>query len=234
MANLYWMMDSQTKLLQATDNAPSVEVSTDSVIAYLETDTARPFVSRLLNHGISGLLAYETQTSSLESRPPQPSTSTVPMDCTFWEIFFHSSFLIANRFLNEQNYAESARWYQYIFAPTGFRDADGELEMLGGKVRYWNVAPLQQDPEWNDTVPPTVDPDVIAMNDPMHYKLAIFLNSVNRLIEQGDSAYRQLQRDYLAQAKMCYLQASQMLGPRPVINYTNSWPDPTLGARPRP
>ena len=199
------------------------------LIAHLETHTAQLFMSRLLNQGIGGLLAYDIQISDIEYNNSQPIDFNGAYGLYFWEIFFHASFLIANRFLNEQNYAESARWYQYIFAPTGFRNSFGELDRVDGDIRYWNVAPLQQDLSWNDSLAPTVDPDVIAMNDPMHYKLAIFLNSVNRLIEQGDSAYRQLQRDYLAQAKMCYLQASQMLGPRPVINYTNSWPNPTVG-----
>ncbi|WP_248916891.1 neuraminidase-like domain-containing protein [Pseudomonas moorei] len=198
-------------------------------IAYLETDSALPLMSRLLTQGIGGLLAYDIQTRNIECDNTQPIDFNGAYGLYFWEIFFHASFLIANRFLNEQNYAESARWYQYIFAPTGFRNADGELDRVDGDIRYWNVVPLQQDLSWNDSLVETVDPDVIAMNDPMHYKLAIFLNSVNRLIEQGDSAYRQLQRDYLAQAKMCYLQASQMLGPRPVIDYTNSWPNPTVG-----
>jgi hypothetical protein len=100
--------------------------------------------------------------------------------------------------------------------------------LINGTERYWNVVPLQQDATWNVAIPPTVNPDVIAMNDPMHYKVAIFLNSVNALIEQGDHCYRMLQRDYLEQAKMLYLQAAQMLGPRPAIDYTGRWPNPTV------
>lgn len=205
--------------------------SGSSDVAYLHTNAGAHFSELLQREGINGLLAYSAQTAHIERNNTQPIDFNGSYGLYFWEIFFHVSFLIANRFLNEQNYSESARWYQYLFAPTGYRDANGMLETIGDndEVRYWNVVPLQQDDAWNAAIPPTVDPDVIAINDPMHYKMAIFLNSVNRLIEQGDTAYRQLQRDYLAQAKMFYLQASQMLGPRPEINYTNSWPNLTLG-----
>jgi hypothetical protein len=201
----------------------------DVVIANLTTDSASFFASKLLLEGIPGLLSYNTQTTPIELNNTAPIDFNGSYGLYFWEIFFHSSFLIADRYLTEQNYGSAEEWYQYIFTPTGYRNRDGLLEQIGGEVRHWNVVPLQQDHSWNAAIPPTVDPDVIAMNDPMHYKMAIFLNSVNALIERGDSCYRMLQRDYMAQAKMYYLEASQMLGPRPQIDYTNSWPNPTVG-----
>ncbi|QXH74805.1 hypothetical protein KSS92_09965 [Pseudomonas atacamensis] len=199
------------------------------IICQLTTDSASFFASKLMLEGISGLLSYSTQTTNVELNNTAPIDFNGSYGLYFWEIFFHSSFLIADRFLTEQNFAESLTWYQYIFTPTGYRNRDGLLEMIGNEVRHWNVVPLQQDHSWSAAIPPTVDPDVIAMNDPMHYKMAIFLNSVNALIERGDSCYRMLQPDYLDQAKMYYLAASQMLGPRPVIDFTNSWPNPTVG-----
>jgi hypothetical protein len=206
-----------------------VAPSAPQVICQLATDSASFFASKLLLEGVRGLLSYSTQTTPIELNNTAPIDFNGSYGLYFWEIFFYGSFLIADRYLTEQNYGESEAWYQYVFTPTGYRNRDGLLERVDGEVRYWNVVPLQQDHSWNATIPPTVDPDVIAMNDPMHYKMAIFLNSVNALIERGDSCYRMLQRDYLAQAKMYYLEASQMLGPRPVIDYTNSWPNPTVG-----
>ncbi|WP_214089676.1 Tc toxin subunit A-related protein [Photorhabdus noenieputensis] len=108
------------------------------------------------------------------------------------------------------------------------RDANGELIMDGSKPRYWNVMPLELDTAWDTTQLATTDPDVIAMADPIHYKLAIFLHALDLLIACGDSAYRQLERDTLVEAKMYYIQAQQLLGPRPDIHTTNTWPNPTL------
>ncbi|MDA8486651.1 neuraminidase-like domain-containing protein, partial [Pseudomonas resinovorans] len=144
----------------------------------LSTSSAKYFIESLQT-SIFNLLSYQTQTALIEQAGTQPIDFNGSYGLYFWEIFFHSSFLIADRYLNEQNYAEAAQWYRYIFAATGYRNDQGELETIDGLERYWNVVPLQQDHTWNTAIPPTDDPDVIAMNDPMHYKMAIFLNTVN-------------------------------------------------------
>lgn len=148
-----------------------------------------------------------------------------------WEIFFHIPFLIATRFAAEQRFDEAERWYKYIFNSAGYRNEDGKLLTDdNGNPRYWNCYPLQQDPAWDALVdiPASTDPDIIATADPMHYKLAIFLHTLDLLITRGDAAYRLLERDSLTEAKMYYMQAQQLLGPRPDIRITNSWDNPTL------
>ncbi|MDI2145892.1 hypothetical protein KBJ94_28000 [Pseudomonas sp. ITA] len=184
---------------------------------------AQGLVSTLQSAGIKGLLSYSSQSFGGE-----PADFNGAYGLYFWEIFFHSVFLIAERYLAEQNYIRAEQWYRYIFSPAGYR-TNGGLDRVDGKIRYWNVLPLQTDQAWHTSVPETVDPDVIAMNDPMHYKVAIFLHYVNALIEHGDNCYRMQQRDFLGQAKMYYIQASQLLGPRPEINHTTNWPNPTVG-----
>ncbi|MFJ2715408.1 insecticidal toxin complex protein, partial [Pseudomonas sp. NPDC087346] len=199
-------------------------------LAYLKTSAVARYSQLLQQEGIAGVLNYTSQTALLERDGTAAIDFNGSYGLYFWELFFHSCFLIAERYLTEQNYLSAKTWQRYVFSPAGYRNRLGVLEMEGGKPRYWNVLPLQQDLGWNATIPKTVDPDVIAMNDPMHYKLALFLSSVKTLIEHGDSCYRMQQRDYMAQAKMYYVQAAQMLGPRPQIDYTNSWPNPTLGS----
>ncbi|QLA70599.1 Insecticidal toxin complex protein TcaB (toxin complex protein) (plasmid) [Enterobacter pasteurii] len=149
----------------------------------------------------------------------------------FWEIFFHIPYLIATRFATEQCFEEAERWYKYIFNSAGYRDEEGKmLTVEDGQPRYWNCYPLQQDVAWDSfaAMPASTDPDVIATTDPMHYKLAIFQHTLDLLIARGDAAYRLLERDTLTEAKMYYVQAQQLLGPRPDIRVTNSWDNPTL------
>lgn len=148
-----------------------------------------------------------------------------------WEIFFHIPYLIATRFATEQRFEEAERWYKYIFNSAGYRDEEGKmLTDEDGQPRYWNCYPLQQDVAWDSfaAMPASTDPDVIATTDPMHYKLAIFQHTLDLLIARGDAAYRLLERDTLTEAKMYYVQAQQLLGPRPDIRVTNSWDNPTL------
>ncbi|WP_256081063.1 Tc toxin subunit A [Massilia sp. YIM B04103] len=193
------------------------------------TSAAPYFAALLQEQGINGLLRYATQTAPIEQGGTQPIDFNGSYGLYFWEIFFYNAFLIADRYLTEQNFGQSTLWYQYLFNYAGYRNADGELEKVDGEIRYWNVVPLQQDHAWNRSIPPTVDPDVIAMNDPMQFKLAVFSQTVNLLIAAGDYAYRQLQPDTLARAKMFYVQASQLLGTRPVIDINDSWSNPTVG-----
>ncbi|MFM0336013.1 Tc toxin subunit A-related protein [Paraburkholderia fungorum] len=180
----------------------------------------------------STLLSYATQTdTTIEGGTAIDFNGAYGL--YFWEIFFHIPFLIGNRLLTEQSFDEAETAFKYLFNPAGYRDANGALETVddgsGGKaVRYWNVVPLQTDTAWNGDMPVTVDPDVIAMADPMQYKLAVFLHFINLLIQEGDALYRQLERDTLAEAKMCYVRAQQLLGPDPVIKLDTSWQAPTV------
>lgn len=148
-----------------------------------------------------------------------------------WEIFFHIPYLVATRFATGQRFEEAERWYKYIFNSAGYHDEDGHVLTDGnGQPRYWNCYPLQQDVAWDSlvTMPASTDPDVIANADPMHYKLAIFQHTLDLLISRGDAAYRLLDRDTLTEAKMYYVQALQLLGPRPDLRVTSSWDNPTL------
>ncbi|PQQ23108.1 insecticidal toxin complex protein TcaB [Photorhabdus hindustanensis] len=183
-------------------------------------------LNALLDISLDSLLNYDVQGQFGGSNPVDNFSG--PYGIYLWEIFFHIPFLVAVRMQTEQRYEDADTWYKYIFRSAGYRDANGQLIMDGSKPRYWNVMPLQLDTAWDTTQPATTDPDVIAMADPMHYKLAIFLHTLDLLIARGDSAYRQLERDTLVEAKMYYIQAQQLLGPRPDIHTTNTWPNPTL------
>ncbi|AVI65870.1 Insecticidal toxin complex protein TcaB (toxin complex protein) [Shewanella sp. WE21] len=196
----------------------------------------------LLKSGIDDFLHYDNQKMIAEAgawfynaKPNEPTLGgdafTGPYGQYLWEIFFHLPFLLATRFATEQRFEEAERWYKYIFNSAGYRDGNGNvLTDDHGKPRYWNCYPLQQDGAWDSftAMPASTDPDVIATADPMHYKLAIFQHTLDLLIARGDAAYRLLERDTLTEAKMYYVQALQLLGPRPDIRITNSWNNPTL------
>lgn len=181
--------------------------------------------------GVYGSLqSYEMQKSAVDS---DAEVFKGAYGQYLWEIFFHIPYLVATRFATEQRFEEAERWYKFIFNSTGYRDEDGHnLTGDNGQTRYWNCYPLQQDAAWDSftTMPASTDPDVIATADPMHYKLAIFQHTLDLLIARGDAAYRLLERDTLTEAKMYYVQALQLLGPRPDIRVTNTWDNPTLSA----
>ncbi len=155
--------------------------------------------------------------------------NTEPMDFSganslyFWELFYYAPMLIAQRLLHEQNFDEANRWLKYIWNPSGY--------IKHGQIQHyhWNVRPLLEDTSWNDDPLNSVDPDAIAQYDPMHYKVVTFMRTLDLLLDRGDYAYRQLERDTLNEAKMWYMQALHLLGDKPHLSFSSEWSKPSLG-----
>jgi len=198
---------------------------------------AAPVLQERIRHGVDSLLSYATQTMLVEPSNA-PGFMTHPIRWIggaasyMWELFFHAPFLIACRLLDEQRFDEAETWLRRIFSPSGYVDAEGNLDTdPNGNVRYWNVRPLQEDTAWGPVLSTgTDDPDAVAMSDPMHYKLAVYQRWMQLYMNRGDMAYRQQTRDTMTEAKMWYVQASQMLGRRPYFHglLPGVWTDPTL------
>ncbi|WP_340616840.1 neuraminidase-like domain-containing protein [Xenorhabdus entomophaga] len=153
---------------------------------------------------------------------------TEPMDFSganslyFWELFYYTPMLVAQRLLHEQNFNEANRWLKYVWSPSGY--------IVHGQIQTykWNVRPLLEDTSWNSDPLDSVDPDAIAQHDPMHYKVSAFMRMLDLLIARGDHAYRQLERDTLNEAKMWYMQAMYLLGDKPYLPLSTGWDNPRL------
>ena len=204
---------------------------------FVLTTLAGPMLEQKMLESVDALLSWGVQTLLVD--PGDFAGNTIDRTITFnggvglytWELFFHAPLLIANRLLAEQRFDEAELWFKRIFDPAGYRNANGELQMAESQPRYWNVRPLQEDTSWNPSSPvDTDDPDVIAAADPMHYKLAVYLRSLELLAARGDQLYRQQTRDSLGEARMWYVQALQMLGQRPTLPLALAWESPTLEA----
>ncbi|CAJ3882024.1 TcdA4 [Burkholderia pseudomallei] len=142
----------------------------------------------------------------------------------FWELFYYTPMLVAQRLLVEQRFDEAQRWLQYVWNPAGYV-VEGLLQDY-----QWNVRPLEEDLGWNAESLDSTDPDAIAQVDPMHYKVATFMRWLDLLLARGDRAYRQLERDTLSEAKMWYVQALQLLGEQPYLPRAAEWSEPSLAA----
>ncbi len=157
---------------------------------------------------------------------------TEPMDFSganglyFWELFYYTPMMVAEKLLQSQNFEEAERWLKYVFSPEGY--LEGKFPERHHTDRQWNTRPLEEDTAWDETQADSTDPDVVAQADPMHYKVTTFMKLLDLLIARGDMAYRQLERDTLAEAKMWYLSALQLLGPQPDLPEQGNWNNPTL------
>ncbi|WP_449433590.1 Tc toxin subunit A-related protein [Pseudomonas putida] len=157
------------------------------------------------------------------------ANSTTLMDFTganalyFWELFYYTPMMVMQRFLQEERFDLAETWLKYVFNPAGYT--------VGGQYtsRMWGVRPLQEDTSWNDEPLKALDPDAVAQNDPMHYKLNAFMRLLDISIGRGDAAFRKLERDSLTEAKVWYRRALALLGDAPWVPRANGWSAPSLG-----
>lgn len=140
----------------------------------------------------------------------------------FWEMFYYVPMMVFKRLLSEGKFTEATQWIKYIWNPDGYT-VNGEPATW-----CWNVRPLEEETNWQANPLDSVDPDAIAQADPMHYKLATFMSYLDLLITRGDTAYRQLERETLSEAKMWYVQALNILGDEPYVAFNTSWAAPRL------
>ncbi|EOC9368005.1 neuraminidase-like domain-containing protein, partial [Enterobacter asburiae] len=205
----------------------SMTISGKSLNVRLNTLFARQLVERA-RVSIDAVLTLDTQKIT-EPALDYNSNDNVLMDFTganalyFWELFYYTPMMVFRRLLDERNFPEATRWLQYIWNPAGYV-INGERQN-----HTWNVRPLEEDTGWNDSPLDSVDPDAIAQNDPMHYKVATFMSYLDLLIARGDAAYRLLERDTLNEARMWYVQALNLLGDEPYISFDADWSALPLG-----
>lgn len=186
------------------------------------------YCHRALHSGLDTFLGYATQ----KSMPASKEIWNAGPGMYLWEMFLHGPMLVASRLIDEQQFDEATTWLERLFSPSGYVDEKGApLLDAASKPLHWNTLPLQDDVTWNSPGQVnTDDPDIIAMLDPMHYKLAIFQRWLKLYLDRGDRAYRQQTRDTLTEAKMWYVQASQLLGEQPYFHEVpgSLWPNPSL------
>ncbi|MET0776846.1 MAG: neuraminidase-like domain-containing protein [Pseudomonas mandelii] len=145
----------------------------------------------------------------------------------FVELFLYLPWLVAHRFNQERQYGEAEHWLQYLFNPA-------RKAVIGGNPDYWNAVPLNIDapkpgqPSYALQGPQ--DPHQIALSHPVHFRKALYMLYLDILLNRGDTAYRQLSPDSLTDAKLWYLRAQDLLGPRPDIRQTDLWAPLTLKA----
>ena len=144
----------------------------------------------------------------------------------FFELFLYLPWLVAHRFNQERQYAHAENWLQYLFNP-------GRKKIAGGSPDYWNSVPLTSSTpapgQLSHAIQGPQDPHQIALSHPVHFRKALYMLHIDILLNRADAAYRRLTPDGLSQAKLWYVRAADLLGPRPDIRQTDIWNAITLG-----
>jgi hypothetical protein len=150
-----------------------------------------------------------------------------------WELFFHASFLIADRLSQNQRFEEAQRWFHHIFDPTA---TDSPVNPTNpGPERFWKVKPfyeralsqpiisiqeLMRDAmALKDQVAlwriHPFQPHVIARLRTAAYQKAVVMKYLDNLIAWGDQLFRQDTIEAINEATQLYILAAEILGKRP-------------------
>lgn len=185
------------------------------------------------NISVDAVLDWDTQ--FLAEPPPESASIDEPNGAFnganglfFWELFFHLPHLVATRLGAEDRFVEAQDWLHYLFDPQAPADPD-PLPPSNPKPLYWRCRPLNSPGNTGcETWAPT-DPDAIGYSAPRHFQLLVFTEYVSNLLTWGDWYYRQLTRDSLVAAKLCYVQAEFLMGQAPSARTVNRWQTDTVG-----
>ncbi|WP_338910472.1 neuraminidase-like domain-containing protein [Mycetohabitans rhizoxinica] len=192
----------------------------------LNTTFGKELVARA-EESVDALLDWGTQHMA---EPALPGEQPALMDFHgthgryFWELFFHIPHAIAWRLHAEFDYVGAQEWLHYIFNPLA-----RIKPTKPASPPYWSVRALMEQSPITYEFEGLTDPDAICYSNPVHYRKAIFMFYVRNLMAYGDQLYRGLTRDSLNEAKLSYVQAMSLLGPKPDNRMVDRWTPCLLG-----
>ncbi|MGE8188920.1 neuraminidase-like domain-containing protein [Pseudomonas sp. NPDC086278] len=181
------------------------------------------------NISVDAVLDWDTQFLS----EPAPDAETIDEPngafngangLFFWELFFHLPHLVAARLRAEDRFLEAQHWLHYLFDPQAPADP------AHSKPAYWRCRPLSGPGNLGCETEAPTDPDAIGYSAPRHFQILVFTEYVKNLVAWGDWYYRQLTRDSLVAAKLCYVQAKFLMGKAPTVRTVNRWETDTVGS----
>lgn len=179
------------------------------------------------------VLAWDIQHVEEPRAPDGKVETNGPFDgCNglfFWELFFHLPDLVGSRLMEEGRFREAQGWFEYIFNPLARAiELDPDNPDVIPAPPFWRCRPLNipLNPAYEAFAPH--DPDAIGYTAPVHMQIAIFMRYVRNLIAWGDGLYRQLSRDSMVAAKLCYVRALSLMGGEPDVRTANAWTPTTL------
>lgn len=142
----------------------------------------------------------------------------------FWELFYHSPFLIANHYQANQQFELAEKWYQYIFNPLKRFDSSNKLLSCWNFRGLDNITPdkiiqdLTSTEELERYHYDPFDPHAIAEIRLVAYQKSIVIHYIDNILKWADSLFTEDTRESLTEANMLYVLAYDLLGPTPLEN----------------
>lgn len=168
----------------------------------------------LATQSVERALSWEAQCLPEPAITSADDRSTVDFSSAnglyFWELFFHVPFLVAWQLRQNREYREAWRWCtRHLFDPYRTWAPTGDHA-----PPYWLSQPISGLAAFAAGQAEN-DPDLLAYAAPERYRKALHLFVADSWQRQGDDLYRQLTRDTLVEAAICYDKALRLIGVLP-------------------
>ncbi len=152
-----------------------------------------------------------------------------------WELLFHAPLTIAVHLSKNQRFAESQRWFHYIFDPTAndgrfwrflaFRGR-GAIQPVDALLEIVSKPEDEASDEELDLKELVLSgyeslrrnpfqPHAVARTRFLAYQYHVVMKYLDNLIDWGDSLFRQDSMETLNEATQLYVLAANLLGPKP-------------------
>jgi hypothetical protein len=150
-----------------------------------------------------------------------------------WELFYHAPLFIAEQLSQNQKFEDAVTWFRYIFDPTRqgpeavpqrfwITQPLGNLTapaILGEQINNLLTLVNQHDPgavaEVTSWRRDPFNPFLLADQRPVAYMKRAVMSYLDNLIAWGDNLFSTDSREALNEATLLYVQAAEILGPRP-------------------
>ena len=159
-----------------------------------------------------------------------------------WELMYHIPIMVAVHLSKNQRFAEAQKWFHLVFDPTsndstisgsarywrflGFRTMphvkgiEGLFTLLSTPDAQITDADLKNAKKdfieaYRRSVREPFKPHVVAGTRPLAYQYYVVMKYLDNLIAWGDSLFLQDTVETINEATLCYVLASNLLGPRP-------------------
>lgn len=152
-----------------------------------------------------------------------------------WELLFHAPLTVAVHLSKNQRFAESQKWFHFIFDPTSNNKTIPSPQRFWKFLRFRNETKTEFIQEilkalaegtdialkerieksiqaWRDK---PFQPHVIARTRYLAYQLNVVMKYLDNLIAWGDNLFRQDTIETLNEATQVYVLAANILGPKP-------------------
>jgi peptidoglycan hydrolase-like protein with peptidoglycan-binding domain len=149
---------------------------------------------------------------------------STPYSIFNWELFFHVPMLLSERLLQHNHFEAALRMLRYVFDPTSgeggywkfkpFTSARPEtLEAFLSSIRRAASESLKQLAAWRDH---PFQPHLLARLRVGEYMKFVVLRMIEVCIKAGDHYFRQDTIESIEIARLYYVMAADLLGPRPL------------------